>query len=750
MTTNEESRRESDPAAIQRKSNFNTSSTLSPEHLAQLAASGITAEHANKRGCATIRDPRRLAQLGIAKGGQRTQGLLVPMLRADGSTWGHQYRPDHPRERSGDVVKYETPTGQRNGIDVPPGVGPMLGDPSVTLWVTEGVKKADAAALQGLCVVALPGVWGWRGTNGDGGKMAVGDWHDIALNGRRVVLAFDSDVTRKPAVQKALRELAKYLESKGARVEILRLPDADEKVGLDDYLVDHDVADLEQLVEPTPAPAVKPTKLFRPSDPSVYFSREGLLARDLADDVMRMVTCGYGAADQRLYVYEHGVWRPDDGRINAGIATTLGNRYRKAHATNVIDLIKYTPGIPRISREPMPAYINVRNGMIDWRTGKLLPHKPEYCSTVQLPVAYDPHAKCPKFDTFLAQVLPEDCIDFIWELIAYTIYSGNPFHNAVLLFGKGRNGKGTLIRLLKRLLGDHNTASVTLYELVDNRFRAATLYGKLANLAGDLDGRWLENTAKFKSLTGGDEIQGEIKHGAIFDFKPWALPFYSMNKPFSSADSSEGWWARWVIVPFPNSFIGKEDRQLDDDLQTDAELSGVLAHAIRVLPVVMKRGRLLEPKSVRDAKKQFIASSDTLRYFVDENCELDPEAWTERGALYRAYAVHAADSGSKVMSNREFYNRVEQINGVDGRNRSYGRGFAGIRLIGQPVTPVTDMTGTLTATPARTGKAVENLSQVSLLPPSFTPPTGEGRCNCGFHVPTQGHRNGCTANARER
>jgi hypothetical protein len=70
-----------------------------------------------------------------------------------------------------------------NGIDVPPGVGPMLGDPGVPLWITEGVKKADWAALHGLCCVALPGVWSWRGTNGAGGRVGVADWHDIALNG---------------------------------------------------------------------------------------------------------------------------------------------------------------------------------------------------------------------------------------------------------------------------------------------------------------------------------------------------------------------------------------------------------------------------------------------------------------------------------------------------------------------------------------------------------------------------------------
>jgi hypothetical protein len=228
---------------------------LSREHLDMLAASGITPEHAELRGYETISDPRRLAMLGIAKGGQRTRGLLLPQLRVDGSTWGHQYRPDHPRERNGKVVKYETPTAQRNGIDVPPGVAGPLGDPSVPLFITEDVKKADCGAIQGLCIVALSGVWCWRGTNGSGGRVAVADWNDIALNGRRVIIAFDGDVARKPSVQNAMTALANYLQSKGARVEYLHLPDTDAKTGLDDFLMaGHTVDELWRLVKPLAPP----------------------------------------------------------------------------------------------------------------------------------------------------------------------------------------------------------------------------------------------------------------------------------------------------------------------------------------------------------------------------------------------------------------------------------------------------------------------------------------------------------------
>ena len=186
----------------------------------------------------------------------RVPGLLVPMLRADGSTWGYQYRPDDPRLRGGKPVKYETPWQQRNGLDVPPGVGAMLGDPAIPLWITEGVKKADCGALHGLCIVGLTGVWGWLGTNSAGGKMALADWHDVALNGRRVIIAFDGDMARKEPVQKAAHAPGRVTwRTKGARVEYLHLPDTDDKTGLDDYLMaGHTVEDLWTLVKPNQPP----------------------------------------------------------------------------------------------------------------------------------------------------------------------------------------------------------------------------------------------------------------------------------------------------------------------------------------------------------------------------------------------------------------------------------------------------------------------------------------------------------------
>src|SRR5204863_5893664 len=97
--------------------------------------------------------------------------------------------------------------------------------------------KGDALVSRGECAVALLGVWNWRGTNSEGGKTALADFESVALNGREVYLAFDSDVSVKQEVHKALERLKALLEQRDARVRVVYLDDIDgEKVGIDDYL----------------------------------------------------------------------------------------------------------------------------------------------------------------------------------------------------------------------------------------------------------------------------------------------------------------------------------------------------------------------------------------------------------------------------------------------------------------------------------------------------------------------------------
>ncbi len=170
-------------------------SALFEHHQALLDASAIDPTVAAERGYVSVDTKARLAKLGFSPAQQRPPGLLVPIHGTAGGVVAHQFRPDDPRQtKAGKVVKYETPSGSSLVLDVPPRVRPALADPTVDLWVTEGARKADAAVSAGLACISLAGVWSWRGTNGSGGKTALADWHDIALNDRQVYVCFDNDI----------------------------------------------------------------------------------------------------------------------------------------------------------------------------------------------------------------------------------------------------------------------------------------------------------------------------------------------------------------------------------------------------------------------------------------------------------------------------------------------------------------------------------------------------------------------------
>ena len=197
---------------------------LRPQHAALLTASAISDEVAKARGYRSVTVKAELTELGFSSTQARVPALLIPIWNVHGEIALYQTRADEPRIVNGKPIKYESPRGSRMVLDVPPSVLPRLPDPAVPLFVTEGTRKADAAASVGLCCIEVIGVWNWRGTNDQGGRTALADWESIALNERIVYIVFDSDVMTKISVYQALARLKAFLESRHAHVKLVYLP----------------------------------------------------------------------------------------------------------------------------------------------------------------------------------------------------------------------------------------------------------------------------------------------------------------------------------------------------------------------------------------------------------------------------------------------------------------------------------------------------------------------------------------------
>jgi len=254
---------------------------LSSEHYKTLSeGSGISDEIIRRRGYRTITDSSELAALGFARQQARVPGLLLPVHCTDGSNGFAVYRPDIPRvaedrrKRNPDgtfkqrLIKYEMPKGAAVRLDCPPLVRAQLADPSVPLWITEGQKKADCLVSRGLCAIALLGVWNWKGRNSFGGVTFLADWDYIAVKRRDTRILFDSDLMTKVEVRAALDRLIEHLQRKGSHLSAVYLPSvAGGKVGVDDYMLDHSVSELEALIE-------GPRPKLRAAEPTVELLEE--------------------------------------------------------------------------------------------------------------------------------------------------------------------------------------------------------------------------------------------------------------------------------------------------------------------------------------------------------------------------------------------------------------------------------------------------------------------------------------------
>ncbi len=441
---------------------------------------------------------------------------------------------------------------------------------------------------------------------------------------------------------------------------------------------------IQPLNWPEPPEDTRDGLYAEPLPARVFFGdRNNLIVARLGEVIRRAGHVRTGV-DGRLYRYENGVYR-SDGEIwvRARVREALGDRVRRDHFAEVLTWLRSFE--PTVSSRPPEHLLNVANGLLEWRSGVLHPHDPSVVTTIQLPVPWHADAHCPRLETFLGEVLPSDTVEIAEEIMGYALYAGNPMRKAVLLLGSGGNGKSKFLGVIAGLAGRDNVAAVPVQVFGENRFASAELFGKLANIAGDLDARAIKRTDVFKMITGGDPIMAERKNCHPFSFISYALPLFSANEPPISSDQTQAWFDRWIILPMERRFEGTSicDPNLEAKLTTEAELAGGLVIAVEGLRRLMKRGRFDEPESVRGAGEQYRDRLDTVRGFVAEMTVLRLDAWCPRPALYKAYRQWCQDSGKYPVSAENFNAHLRQNypTQLEERVRRGTRGWGGIGLL---------------------------------------------------------------------
>ena len=284
-----------------------------------------------------------------------------------------------------------------------------------------------------------------------------------------------------------------------------------------------------------------------------------------------------------------------------------------------------------------PWFLACPNGIVDLQTGKLRPGRQEDFVKTACPTPWrDFEARAPAWESFLADIFQADheLIDYVQRLLGYSITGLSTEHIFPILWGGGRNGKGTLLEALAHLLGPLAGPVKAEMLLEQGRTRSSAapdsdimgLRGRRLAWASETDeGRRL-NAGRLKWFCGGDILCGCAPFGKReVQFKPTHTLFLLTNHKPKADPCDYALWARIHLIPFILSFVDEprqeNERKRDPYLaeRLHAEASGILAWLVRGCLAWQREG-LKPPDMVRAATEEYREGEDDIARFISECC----------------------------------------------------------------------------------------------------------------------------------
>lgn len=224
------------------------------------------------------------------------------------------------------------------------------------------------------------------------------------------------------------------------------------------------------------------------------------------------------------------------------------------------------------------------------------------------------------FMKFLTAILPdEESREFLLNWIANLFVNGNHRQKALFFYGAGRNGKGVLVRIIIKLLGDNNCSSLNVKQLNGEKYHLSQLLNKLVNISPDSDKEDRMDTGTFKSLTGGDKITVRDPYRKPFPMIFTGKMIFSVNRVPYFNEKDFAVRERVEILNFPVK-VGEKDRipNLENIiLEKEGDIIfNFLLHRAKELSKI--NFKFKAPDSVLNFTSLMLDEQDNLSVFINE------------------------------------------------------------------------------------------------------------------------------------
>lgn len=388
-----------------------------------------------------------------------------------------------------------------------------------------------------------------------------------------------------------------------------------------------------------------------------------------------------------VWIYKDGIVIPQGKSIlKENLRQLMGDEYNIWLSNQVIAKIEAdTPVEPQeFFNTNYVSEVPVLNGILDLKTKELKPFDENKIFFNKVNARYDPEAKCPEIQKFLnSTFLTEEDAEVFYEIGGFCLWKEYKFEKAFMMVGNGRNGKDKSLELIKRMLGVENCCSVPLSSLKPESFIISEFFGKMANIAGEINNQDLKDTSEFKALTGRSMKTAPRKFLKPITFVNYAKFIFACNDLPMIYDVSKGFWDRWVLLEFPYTFVTQQeldsakdktnlklrDENIIERISTPQEMSGLLNKFLEGFERLQKTKQFSSARGSEEVKALWIRKSNSVMAFCFDNVEEGYESYISKKEFRRKYAEYCKKHSVLTKSDYVIKRTMEEMYGASEGNR---------------------------------------------------------------------------------
>lgn len=357
--------------------------------------------------------------------------------------------------------------------------------------------------------------------------------------------------------------------------------------------------------------------------------------------------------------------------ISVEAASIDDEEYRKrlsAHANQSESYIKIRDMVSLAKTDPKiavkvedldrdPFLLNCKNGTLNLGTMDFMSHDPSDLITKCADVDYDPSAQCPRFLSFIGEIMDGNpkLINYLAQVFGYALTGDNGEQCFFIFYGEGQNGKSTLLKVFKEILGDY--AKTTDFQTLT--YDGNGIRNDLARLAGarmvtsvEADDKKFLNQSVINRITGNDPIAVRFLQKEYFEYTPKFKLIVASNDRPRIEKMNYATWRRIQIVPFAVRIA--EDKRINGlEKMLLKESSGILNWAVQGYRMLRLCG-LQKPREVISAIEDYKEEMDNLSEFFEECCDVDGCRKIKASDFNRLYEDWCSRSGVQFMGIKKF------------------------------------------------------------------------------------------------